>query len=125
MQVFNLAARSLDLHVLGDFIRKQVAVVSHQNDALDPVVGQHSHTTPQMTQYAVDLKPSLRHIVGLAKLIDFLRRDQDQLRILNALPDPPAWLWQQIFQLGLKYRSSRMLLQERHSIFTILDDLAA
>jgi hypothetical protein len=39
MQVFNLATGGLDLHVLPDLVGKQMAVVGHQHDALDAMIG--------------------------------------------------------------------------------------
>ena len=124
MQVFDLATGSLDLHVLSDLVGKQMAVVGHQHDGLDAVIGQHPHASPQMTQHAVDLKPGLGHVVGLAQFVDFLRRNQDQLGVLNAVLDLLGWLGEQVVQLRIEDRHARIFLQERHPILAILDDLA-
>src|ERR1019366_4799921 len=64
MQVFNLATGGLDLRVVSDLVGKQMTVVGYQHDALDPVISQHPHASPQMTQHAVDLEPGLGHGFG-------------------------------------------------------------
>ena len=70
MQIFHLATRIVDLHVVPDLIGKQVAVIGGQHDGFDAVIGQHAHAPPQLAQHAVDLQPGLSHAVGLAQLID-------------------------------------------------------
>jgi hypothetical protein len=44
-----------------------------------------------MTQYAIDLKPGLGHVVGLTQFIDLLRRYQNQLGVLNAVLHLLGW----------------------------------
>src|ERR1039458_182836 len=87
MQIFNLATGSLDLQVLPDLVGKQMAVIRHQHDVLYAVIGQHPHASPQKTQHAVDLWPSLCYVVALAQFVNLLRRNQDQLSVLNAILD--------------------------------------
>jgi hypothetical protein len=41
MQILNFAARGIDLHVLPDFVGKQMTVVGHKHNRLDTLIGQH------------------------------------------------------------------------------------
>src|SRR5206468_7097554 len=59
VQVFGLTSGRLDLHVLADLISKEVSVVSHEDDCLDPVVAKITHAAPQMAQHAIHLEPGL------------------------------------------------------------------
>ena len=88
MQVFGLASRGLNLHVLADLIGEQMPVIGDEDDRTDPEVAQNTKAAPQLSQDFVHLETGLSDIVGLAQFVDLLRCDEHQLRALNALPDP-------------------------------------
>ena len=87
MEVSGIATGSLDLHVLAEFLSKQMPMISGEDNRGDAQIAEDTDTTSQVIEYAVHLTASLCDVVLLTEFVNFLGCDQYQLGVLNPIAD--------------------------------------
>jgi len=110
MKVHGLAAWSIHLHVLAQFLAEKMSMIRRQDNSLKTQSKEHSNSAPKVIQDAVHLPPGLSDVVLLAEFVDLLRGHENQLCIRDSLPNFFRWFRQEIVQLGVEDFDTCMFL---------------
>src|SRR5205807_8509126 len=93
VKIRRLAPRSIHLHTALDGLAEEVAVICRNNKVRDAQRRQTADALAELIQHLVHVASGLvLTLRALAMLVDFLRRDQHQVRVLNLISELPGWL---------------------------------